>query len=75
MGSQGADLVRYGYFPKWRGRATRDSGVMVYRIGPRGGVKGYEGACRVDELTKFYGENVVRIPPGHFECGRWVRED
>lgn len=68
-------MTRYGYFPKWKGANTRDSDVMVYRIGPRGGVKGFEGCCRVDELTKFYGEDVHRIPSGYFKYGRWVRTE
>lgn len=68
--------MRYGYFPKRPGidgKVSRDSDAMVYCIGPRGGVKGYEGCCRIDELTKFYGEDVHRIPAGYFEKGRWVR--
>ena len=70
-------MTRYGYFPVREsvdGRPmSRHWDVRVYRIGPRGGVKGYEGTCRVEELTKLYGgDSVVRIPAGFFEKGRWV---
>ena len=71
------EKIEYGYFPV-RERVgqplLRAEDVMVYRIGPRGGVQGYEGICRVDELTKFYG-NAVRIPSGRHEAGRWVKDE
>jgi len=70
-------MERYGYFPVREsvdGRPmSRHWDVRVYRIGPRGGIKGYEGLCRVEELTKLYGgDNVIRIPAGFWERGCWV---
>ena len=56
----------YGWIchrPGVDGKVTSASSVQVYRIGPRGGKKEYDGSCRVDELTKFYGDNVRQLYP------------
>ena len=69
--------VRLGYFPRWWQPAGHTilggDSVAVYRIGVRGGVQGYEGSCRFDELEVFAGGvECVRISAGDFVKGRWT---
>lgn len=74
---------RYGWFYS---RADNNSDVewdmpvLVYRIGPRGAIKGFECSFSCpSEMRKTLLDfepdaEIIKIPPGYHEKGRWIKE-